>query len=872
MQMLDAAAEAPLTLLCTPPGFGKTSLVAEWARQSTSRVAWLSLDTSDNDPIRFWRYVVATLDTVSPGLAAQFVSLLSATSLPVPLLVGTLVNALSAQSDQTVLILDDYHVIEATPIHEALAQLLERLPVQLRVVITSRSDPPLPLARLRARGKLVELRASDLRFTTDEASALVKQLTNADLEPQTFTRLHVRTEGWAVGLQLAALSLQRHANPEQLVANFSGTNRYVLDFLTEEVLSRQTEQRVRFLLETSVLERLNAELCDAVTGGSNSQLLLEELEHDNVFLLALDDERRWWRYHHLFADLLQARLRQDAPERLPVLHCAAAQWFQEHTFIDEAIRHALLANEPEWAARLIEAEAQAMLMRNESASLRRWLLALPPELIVARAELSLIRAILAKISGRVEDTQPLLDQTEAAFTKSPDRIASPVSTVRYGVTNVAAMLPLQRADTALPRGEPETVIECCRIAEPAVDSGDDYLQFVLRWERTMAALLHGRVEEVDNSMARIGVERLNRGDLYSGFYAYYVRAQAQRALGRLHAAAATCEHAISHYREMYPGATVPAIGIAEVGIAEALLEQGKLDAALDHAAAGSDLCQQLGYVRWQVTGLTVMARVLHARGADAEAQSRLDQAFALVNEPDAWTDLMNPLAVEQARLRLSLGDTPAVEQWLERRGIHDGAQPDFMREREYLLLGRGLIARGEPRRALALLQRMGEIASSQQRGGSVREIHVLEAVAFEGIGDQAHATAALRDALSMAEPEQHLRIFVDAGTRLRPLLEKLMQRQGGRFVQYVHGMLARGRPVQTASSPTVGSATLVDPLSERELEVLGLLATGISNQQIAAELVVSVDTVKKHVSHILGKLDATTRTQAVARARELTIL
>jgi LuxR family maltose regulon positive regulatory protein len=872
LEALEAAGEAELTLLCTPPGFGKTSLVAEWARQSTRAVAWLSLDRSDNDPIRFWRYVVATLDTTCPGLAAQVASLLSATSLPVTLLVGTLVNALSAQSEQTVLVLDDYHLIDATPIHEAMAQLLERLPVQLRVVITSRSDPPLPVARLRARGKLAELRAADLRFTTDEASALVKQLANADLEARTFDRLQVQTEGWAVGLQLAALSLQRDDNPERFVANFSGTNRYVLDFLTEEVLSRQTQQRVRFLLETSVLERLTADLCDAVTGGSNSQLLLEELEHDNVFLLALDDERRWWRYHHLFADLLQARLRQDAPERVPALHRAAARWFEEHAYVDEAIRHALLSGDPEWAARLIEAQAQAVLMRNESETLQRWLLALPRELIAARAELSLIRAILAKISGHVEDTPRLLDEVEAAFNRSPECVDSRVSTGRYGVTNVAAMLPLQRADVALPRGEPESVIEACRVAEPAVDPEDDYLQFVLRWERSMAALLQGRVVEVERSMARIGVERLTRGDFYSGFYAYYVRAQAQRALGWLNAAARTCEHAISQYHQMYPGATVPALGIAEVGIAEAALEQWKLDAALEHAAAGSERCLQLGYARWQVTGLAVLARVLHARGAAAEAQSTLEHAFALFKEPDAWTDFLNPLAVEQARLQLSLGDTVAVEQFLDRRGIRDDAGPNFMREREYLLLARSLIARGEPGRALALLQRMREVATSQERAGSVREIRALESIAFDMMGAQSDALAALQNACGMAEPEEHVRIFMDAGIRLRPLLEKLTQRQSGRFTQHVHAILTSGPPVEPTSKPKVGSATLVDPLSERELEVLGLLATGISNQQIATELVVSVDTVKKHVSHILGKLDATTRTQAVTRARELAIL
>jgi LuxR family maltose regulon positive regulatory protein len=325
---------------------------------------------------------------------------------------------------------------------------------------------------------------------------------------------------------------------------------------------------------------------------------------------------------------------------------------------------------------------------------------------------------------------------------------------------------------------------------------------------------------------------------------------------------------------MHPGVALPPLGIAEVGLAEVLLEQGKLDIAMEHAAAGSELCLQLGHVRWQVTGLAVLARVLQVRGAYDEARTRLNQAFALLRDPDAWTDLQTPLAVEQARLQLSLGDVAGLERWLERRGIREDAQPTFKQEREYLLLARSRIGGGEAGRALAPLQRMREIAEFQERTGSVREIRVVEAAAFDALGEQARALAALTEALGMAEPEEHIRIFVDAGAPLCKLLEKLMQRRegGGRFIQRVHGALAGGPPAEATRSPKTAMAALVDPLSERELEVLGLLATGMSNQQIAEQLVVSMDTVKKHVSHILGKLEAASRTQAVARARELAIL
>jgi LuxR family maltose regulon positive regulatory protein len=522
---------------------------------------------------------------------------------------------------------------------------------------------------------------------------------------------------------------------------------------------------------------------------------------------------------------------------------------------------------------LIEAEAEAVINRNESATVQRWLNGLPPELITARASLSLIRAVIAKITGHMEDVQPLLDQAETALGRSADGLATTESSARYGLTNVAAMLPFQRAELALRRGDPESVIAYSRAAEAATDAEDHYLQFVMRWERAMAALLQGSVVQVDGSMADIAVERLSRGDLYSGIYACYVRAQAQRARGWLHAATRTCEHVIAQVQEMYPGGPAPAVGIARVGLAEVLLEQGRSDTALEHAAAASADCQQLMYARWQVTGLAVLARVLRVRGEHAEARRRLDQARALLSDPEAWTDLANPLAVEQARLAMDLGDMAGLERWLERRHIREDAEPSFKEEREYSLLARSLIARGEPSRALALLQRMRDVAMSQERGGSVREIRTLEAVAFDMLGEPSHALAALRDALAMAEPEEHVRIFIDAGPRTRTLLEKLMPRQDGTFLRRVHGILSGRHPTQTsASNPRTGSVVLVDPLSQREIEVLGLLAVGMSNQQIAEELVVSVDTVKKHVSHILGKLDSASRTQAVARARELAIL
>src|SRR5215467_9882842 len=400
-----------LTVVGTPAGFGKSTLLGDWARRTRRPVAWLSLDAGDNDPARFWRYVAAALERVRPGTGAPVVGLLRGPQRPPLVAVATaVINELTAvpEGGGVVLVLDDYHVIEAPPVHESVAFLLDRLPPGLRLVLSSRADPPLPLARLRARGQLTELRATDLRFTVAETAAFLREVTGLDLPPASVAVLQDRTEGWAAGVQLAALSLRGHADPAGFIAAFAGSNRYVLDYLTEEVLAGRPEQVLRFLLETSVLDRLCGPLCDAVTGRADSQALLEELERANLFLVPLDEERRWWRYHHLFADLLRARLASERPAEIPGLHHAAAAWHEEHGFADDAVRHAMAAGETGWAARLVERHVEALLRRSEGDTLDRWLSALPAESIRARPRLCLAQAVAAIVGGRLEAVEPLV--------------------------------------------------------------------------------------------------------------------------------------------------------------------------------------------------------------------------------------------------------------------------------------------------------------------------------------------------------------------------------------------------------------------------------------------------------------------------------
>src|SRR5215467_11588586 len=459
---LDEGLSRRLILVCAPAGFGKTALLADWARRGSRPVAWLSLDAGDNDPARFWRHAVAALDRVQPGIGERAGPLLGP---PAPLsfegLVTALINELAAQpgEDKLLLVLDDYHLIDTQQVQDSLVFLLEHLPSSMHLVLASRADPPLPLARLRARGQLAELRAAELRFTADEAAALLREAIGADLPGQAVAALAARTEGWAAGLQLAGLSLRGQQDKAGFVAAFSGSHRYVLDYLTDEVLERQDEQLRGFLLETSVLDRLSSALCDAVTGRTGSQAMLEQVERAGLFMVPLDEVRGWWRYHHLFADLLRARLQAEQPGRMEALHRAAAAWSEEHDLADDAIRHALAAGDAAWAARVVERNVETLLGRSEGATLRRWLSALPAEAVRDRPRLFLAQAYGAAQGFQVEALGALLDDAEQAVAVSGDEpYEDPEGRTASVLANVPAGIAFLRASLARLRGDAELAV------------------------------------------------------------------------------------------------------------------------------------------------------------------------------------------------------------------------------------------------------------------------------------------------------------------------------------------------------------------------------------------------------------------------------
>ena len=884
LERLAQGMERGLTVVCTPAGFGKTTLLGDWTRRSRRPAAWLSLDTGDNDPARFWRYVAEALDRVRPGVGEQVAMLLRGPQQPPLEAVATaVINEMAPLPDPVTLVLDDYHLIEASPVHSSVSFLLDRMPPGLRLVLTSRADPPLPLARLRARGQLAELRAAELRFTLDETAAFLREATGLDLPTASIAALQDRTEGWVAGVQLAALSLQGRPDPAAFIATFAGSNRYVLDYLTEEVLARQPEQVVSFLLETSVLERLSGPLCDAVTDGTGGQARLEALDRANLFVVPLDEVRSWWRYHHLFADLLRVRLAQERPERVPELHRAAAAWHEEHGSADDAVRHALAAGEVDLAARLVERDVETLLRRSEGATLRRWLGGLPAESVQARARLCLAQAITAVVGSQVEAIEPLLVQAERAFSVSGDEPHEPsVGRALSVLANVPASIAFLRAELARLRGDAERAVACDQQALAHLGEGDWLLRSMVAWNLAVAQWLRGRLEPAAHALAEVVAERQAAGEGYLAMRVCYDLGQVQRAQGRLDAALATYRRGLEPANET--GSQLPAAGILHVGLAEVLYERDELAGALDHATQGVALCQQLAFTQPLASGLAILARIRQAQGDAAGALDAIGQAERIELSPEVVA-LFNPVPAWRAGLLLARGEVAEAASWANERGLGVTDEPSYPREGEYLVLARVLLAEQEPDLAFGLLERLHARAVAEDRTGSVMELGALRALALAAQGDDAAALTGLAETLALAGPEGYARVFVDQGAPMARLLGRLAStHRAGRVAlpgavppDYLDRLTMAFKPggaraASRADRDTAGDEALVEPLSARELEVLGMLAAGKSNQQIADELFVVLDTVKKHVGHILDKLGAANRTQAVARARVLGLL
>jgi LuxR family transcriptional regulator, maltose regulon positive regulatory protein len=876
-----------LILVSAPAGFGKTALLADWIRREGRPAGWLSLDAGDNDPARFWRHAAAALDRACPGIGERVGPLLGpppphSFEGPVTALINEL--AVAAGDAEVLLVLDDYHVIEAGPVHASVEFLLEHRPPGLRLVLASRSDPPLPLPRLRARGQLTEVRAADLRFTADEAAALLRRATGADLPDGSVAALARRTEGWAVGLQLVALSLRGHCDVTGFVAAFSGSHRYILDYLAEEVLDRQPEQMRAFLLQTSVLERLSGELCDAVTGHTGSQALLEDIERAGLFLAPLDEVRGWWRYHPLFADLLRVRLQQDLPGTVPALHRAAAAWFESRGLVHEAIRHALDAGQAAWAARMIERNFDELLERAEGTMVDRWVAALPAELVRSRPRLRLAQAVWVILSGRLAQAERLLADAERALEDGGDDPTERLDGRVSLLANVPALIALLRAGIARRRGDSERMEELTRQARTRLSADDQALRPMVDLYVAAADQLRGRTSKAERNLSGAVTDQHTAGGRYLAVSIACDLGKVRQAQGELDGALRAYEQALEIVTEA--GLPLPLTGMAYLGMAEVLYERDDLDSAARHATDGIALCRQLAETQPLATGLARLAWIRHAQGDRAGALEAMNEALQLAPVLGA-AGLLNPVAAQHARLQLACGDVAAAASWTRQSGVSASDEPDYRTEPEHLVLARVLLAQGRSDAAVALLERWLTAAAAAGRTASTIQIYTLLALALAARGDQARALRTLSTALALACPRGFVRLFADEGAPMAALLGQLAaaQRAGQAEASSVPAdrlaliLESSGRkPATPSEAARAGTGTraaehgLAEPLTERELEVLRLLAAGRSNQRIARDLTVALDTAKKHVSHILAKVGAASRTEAVARARELGLI
>jgi LuxR family maltose regulon positive regulatory protein len=883
-----------VTLISAPAGFGKTTLLSEWvdnlrldaAQESKiiNQVAWLSLDKGDNDPARFLAYLIAALQTpalpreqrddvsgaegIAANIGERLLGLLQAPQPPpTESIVTALLNEIADLPDNFVLVLDDYHTIEAKPVGNALTFLIEHLPPQMHLVIATREDPDLPLARLRAGGQLTELRAADLRFTLSEAAEFLNKIMTLNLSGEDIAALESRTEGWIAGLQLAALSMQGHQDTTRFIQSFTGSHRFVLDYLVEEVLQRQSERIQTFLLRTSILERMCGPLCDAVLldGSASGQETLEYLERGNLFTIPLDNERRWYRYHHLFADLLRQRLHQslsssvgtgDAESRALAreLHIRASQWYEDNGLELEAFQHAAAANDVERAERLMDGKTIPRHFRGGVTPMLDWLDSLPASVMDARPSLWWRHAALLLINGQTIGVGEKLQSAEDAIAATL-RGAEPDEQTR----NLLGQIASARATLALTRYDVETMLAQSRRALEYLHTSSLFTRSAAHWTLGYAYLLQG-----DRTAARQALtEAVSLGQAYGSIFTTILATiglgNVQEGDIQLHQAAETYRHVL----QLAGDQPQQIIGEAHLGLARLLYEWNDLDAAERHTEQSLQLARQYeNFIDRFVISEVFLARLKLARGDVTEASAilaKVDQSVRQYN----FVHRMPEVAAAQVLTLLRQGRPEAVAAAAHLAQTH---HLPLSRARVYL-------AQGDSSAALAALETYRQHVEARNWQDERLKTMVLQAVAHQAHGEKDKAVERLGEALALAEPSGFIRIFVDEGIPMARLLSEASAR--GIMPDYVARLLAvfeSDGPKREDKSSLPSAMRLIEPLSPRELQILHLIAQGLSNDEIGKRLYLALDTVKGHNRKIFDKLGVQRRTEAVARARELGLL
>jgi ATP/maltotriose-dependent transcriptional regulator MalT len=879
-QLINEGLNRKLTLISAPAGFGKTTLLSEWILTSPRRVAWLSLEEADNDPTRFWAYFLAALQVLQDNLVKDSQAFLHVEGQPTGLaqfepFLTRLLNDISAFPDEFALVLDDYQQINNQAIHDGIVFLIDHLPPSMHLIFTCRSDPRIPLARLRARGQMTELRAVDLRFTSEEIVTFLNHSMQLDLSLDQIAALEAHTEGWIAGLQLAAISMQRRTDTSGFIDSFTGSHRFILDYLVDEVLSCQPDDVQSFLLETSILERFTGSLCDSITGLNDGQGMLEQLEQANLFILPLDDERRWYRYHPLFADLLRSRLQESKPDLIPTLHRRACEWFERENLLPEAIDHAITAPEFEKAARLIERAAEQLRQQGEVATLTGWMKALPGDVRRSQPALCIVYARALADTAQHNAVRVLLEEAQVGLETKPAMDDPTRSTLNGQIAALAAYLEITGNHF-------DQAIKLSERARQLLAAGD------MRWRSFVALNLAGAYRFTSDwtaaSQTYLEAGDLSRaaGDKVNALTALSMRGEVLQAQGLLHQSTGQFEQVLELARELAIP-TAPVTGYALIGLGRAWCEWNDLEASASYVQDGLE-CGKKGDIQdVLLRGYLVLS---HLRQAQDDLEGALEalKNAELAAQQIGVADVKDWVNAFRAQVWLARGETGAAIDWASayRGELNDTIYPSIA-----IGLARVRLAQDRPDSALGLLEHALQSAYAVGRLGNAVQILVVKALAHQAQASFEQAYSTLSRLLPLAEPEGYLRIFLDEGEPMRLLIanykSRLTNQSLGKVpadreisIDYINKILAAfsvpfGLPIYKSNLNNLQSS-VPEPLSERELKVLHLMAAGLSNRDIAMRDVVSINTVKTQVKSIYGKLGAHTRADALMAARRLGLI
>jgi LuxR family maltose regulon positive regulatory protein len=873
LDRLDAGLDGRMTLVAAPAGFGKTTMISSWVRDVGHPTAWVSLDEADNDPALFWAYLVSGLQSLHLDGDGVFWGQIGNSQLPpTRSLLPQIINALAEEDEKIVLVLDDYHVISNPQIHKDFAYLIDNLPPALHIVILTRADPPLPIARLRGRGLLTEIRASDLRFTTRETGIFLNEMMQLDLSADAIATLDQRTEGWIIGLQLAAISMQGRSDKDRFIADFSGSHHFILEYLTEEVVDLLPESLRRFALQTAILDQFSAALCDSILGGDDSAIRLDELQHNNLFIIPLNDEHTWFRYHHLFRDLLKNRLRREfSNEHILECYQRASHWYQEAGEQVEAIKYRLLSKDFDGAAEVIEQAAGGTMLHGHLTTLLGWIEALPEAVLDARPRIRLYQGWAYSLGGQHQVAENILLSAKSKLEILPE---TPESRTLRG--ELAALL----TGIMVYENDPDRIIQEAREALTYLSEDDLISRARVHIALGTAWAYSDEMEKAGTAYKTARVLAHKAGNPFLATAAIEMLTGMQIFhLGQLMDAAQNLEQVIELGRTG-DGTLLAFTGTAHVLLAAINLEWNNLNAAERYLDKGVELIEQGGIGYSLPHTYCTKARLDFAQRKPDQAAEALRLANQAVQNAPLMHLLIHNLSC-QVRLALNLGDIKAASDWINpdspiRRNLPKKL-PAYLNEVLQISAARVDLAQGEMETTLETLDNIYSGAEAAGRMAHLIEIYLLKTLAYLGQSEPTSAIDCLKNAVSVAAPQGYQRVFLEAGNPVRQLLKSssILDFKPRFIGELLAAFDEFDRESKQLGVPAIQPAiinSLVEPLSERECEVLRLVAAGYTNQQIANELVVSLNTVKKHTTHIYGKMGVKNRTQAIAMARELKLI